>query len=256
MNRRAHEHPDALGFAHKLINHIVLDRIRCAAATLGCADGARLRVLDVGCGNAYLLRKLLAQGWDALGVDPCPRGDALEPPLRKYVVEGTIENVPDGPLDVVTAVEVLEHVDDYMGLLAAMFGRLRPNGCVIVTVPNGWDFSTVGSPDGMEPRYGHLWKFSKTGLEKDLSCCSDRVEAKSIYSRTLDHRLYRLTHFLPFTAAARLSRWLIGRHNDGAWLLGVASKTGDPHRKQGSAKPSAERYTGAREAGDRSGDIG
>jgi SAM-dependent methyltransferase len=54
----------------------------------------------------------------------------------------TIEELPDGGLDCIVLMDVLEHVEEEGSLLTAIRRKLRPNGTALVTVPAfQWLFS-------------------------------------------------------------------------------------------------------------------
>src|SRR5690606_38546895 len=96
------------------------------------------RVLDIGCHDGELFRRLGPRLAHGIGVDP-----ALERPVETptwTLVRGLFpDDVPDaGPFDAVTLLAVLEHVplDAQAPLAAAIAGRLAPGGRVIVTVPS------------------------------------------------------------------------------------------------------------------------
>lgn len=225
-NIRAHKDLDRLGFPHKTINHIVIDRIADYLSDHNGGAGEPFRILDVGCGTGYLLGKLLARGWDAQGVDPFPRGTALREPLRSHVTVGTIDTVDGTGFNVITAVEVLEHTENYMTLLRDMIRLLHSGGLLLVTVPNNWEFHVItGSGGSVEPGYGHLWQFRREDLEKDLNGFPGEVSVNQIYSRNLDRRLLRITRMIPSRTVLRLSSRLVDRLHDGAWLLGSFIKS-------------------------------
>jgi 2-polyprenyl-3-methyl-5-hydroxy-6-metoxy-1,4-benzoquinol methylase len=224
-NRAAHIGLDRLGFPHKVINAFVLEKVQEYLKTLEGVEAGKFRVLDVGCGSGHLLKRMLARGWYAWGVDPFPRGEATKPPLRERVICGTIENVRAQPFHVITAVEVLEHVEDYMGLLTSMSMLLQPQGFLVASVPNNWETRTIsGSTGTLEPMYGHLWRFCHDGFKTDLECFFDKARVEPIYSRNLDRRMLRISRILPKSTAMKLSRLLVRYINDGAWLLGTAIK--------------------------------
>jgi SAM-dependent methyltransferase len=97
----------------------------------------RPRILDVGCGTGANLL-MLSQYGDAEGVDVSQ--DALafcrERGLAKVTL-GAAEKLPydDGIFDLVTAFDVVEHMDDDLAGLREMRRVLRPGGRVLLFVP-------------------------------------------------------------------------------------------------------------------------
>jgi SAM-dependent methyltransferase len=97
----------------------------------------RPRILDVGCGTGANLLMLSKYG-DAEGVDVSE--DALafcrERGLEKVKL-GAGEELPyeDGTFDLVTAFDVVEHMDDDLAGLKEMRRVLRPGGRVLLFVP-------------------------------------------------------------------------------------------------------------------------
>jgi len=97
----------------------------------------RPRILDVGCGTGANLLMLSKYG-DAEGVDVSE--DALafcrERGLDKVTL-GAGEEMPydDGTFDLVTAFDVVEHMDDDLAGLKEMRRVLRPGGRVLLFVP-------------------------------------------------------------------------------------------------------------------------
>jgi SAM-dependent methyltransferase len=245
-NIQAHKNLDDIGFPHRIINLIVLERVRSCLNEMSNIDDLRPRVLDVGCGTGYLLKKMLAQGLDAWGLDPYPRGESTQEYLSKRVISGDIHDLRMKPFHIITAVEVLEHVEDYMKLLVSMNELLSPNGFIIITVPNSWEFRATHSPDGgIEPMYGHLWQFDHKSLESDLKYFSNEVYIEQIYSGNLDRRLLKITRVLPAVAVIKLSNILVKYLNDGGWLLGVIRtkrNSSDEAKHQTQPSPSANYY--------------
>ena len=97
----------------------------------------RPRILDVGCGTGANLIMLSKYG-DAEGVDVSE--DALafcrERGLDRLKL-GAAEELPyeDGTFDLVTAFDVVEHMDDDLACLREMRRVLRPGGRVLLFVP-------------------------------------------------------------------------------------------------------------------------
>ena len=95
------------------------------------------RILDVGCGTGANL-ELLGQYGDAEGVDVSAEALAFcsTRGLTK-VRQGEAERLPyeDGSFDLVTGLDVVEHLDDDVAGLSEMCRVLRPGGRILLFVP-------------------------------------------------------------------------------------------------------------------------
>lgn len=97
-----------------------------------------LRCLDIGCGAGGMLAELTKLG-EAVGVDPTPfmvERAAARTGMR--VLHGWLpDHVPveRGAWDVVTLLDVLEHIDDDAASLRTIAEILRPGGVCVITVP-------------------------------------------------------------------------------------------------------------------------
>ena len=97
----------------------------------------RPRILDVGCGTGANLL-MLSQYGEAEGVDVSE--DALAFCRERgldHVKQGAGEALPydDNTFDLVTAFDVVEHMDDDLAGLREMFRVLRPGGRALIFVP-------------------------------------------------------------------------------------------------------------------------
>jgi SAM-dependent methyltransferase len=100
-------------------------------------QGRSARILDVGCGTGANL-EMLAQFGEAEGVDVSE--DALAFCRARgltRVTHGAAERLPyaDASFDLVTALDVVEHLDDDAGGLREMRRVLRPGGRALLFVP-------------------------------------------------------------------------------------------------------------------------
>jgi SAM-dependent methyltransferase len=100
-------------------------------------EGRAPRILDVGCGTGANL-EMLAQFGEAEGVDVSE--DALAFCRARgltRVSHGAAERLPyaDASFDLVTALDVVEHLDDDAGGLREMRRVLRPGGRALLFVP-------------------------------------------------------------------------------------------------------------------------
>jgi 2-polyprenyl-6-hydroxyphenyl methylase/3-demethylubiquinone-9 3-methyltransferase len=112
------------------------------------AERAKLagaRVLDVGCGGGLLAESLCRAGATVSAIDLAPsmietaRLHALDSGLRIYYEVESAERLlvtKAGKFDVVTCMEMLEHVPDPGATIAVLAGLTRPGGDVFVSTIN------------------------------------------------------------------------------------------------------------------------
>jgi 2-polyprenyl-6-hydroxyphenyl methylase/3-demethylubiquinone-9 3-methyltransferase len=110
-----------------------------------CATLAGKRVLDVGCGGGLLAEGMAGRGARVTGIDLAPealavaRLHAIESGLaidyRQVAVEVLADAEP-GAYDLVTCLEMLEHVPDPAAVLAAIGRLVRPGGRVVCSTIN------------------------------------------------------------------------------------------------------------------------
>lgn len=102
------------------------------------APAATTSVFDFGCGPGGLILTLRALGYRAQGGDIHPTSVAA---ARARGLKDTLllsENrvpLPDASCDMVTLLDVLEHVRDEASLLAEARRLVRPGGHLLITVP-------------------------------------------------------------------------------------------------------------------------
>jgi SAM-dependent methyltransferase len=112
------------------------------------------RALDIGCGQGELVRLLRADGYDADGIDISPEQVALARAAGLDTVrQGDFRaGLRDraGELGVVTATDVLEHLDknEILATFEEIARALVPGGAFVARVPN------AVSPFGGHIRYG------------------------------------------------------------------------------------------------------
>ena len=125
------------------------------------------RVLDIGCGAGLLTEPLARMGGAVTGIDAAPeniaaaRLHAEQSGLAIDYRAGDIADA-DGAFDLVTCMEVIEHVADPAGFVAAIAARIAPGGLLVMSTPNRTALSrlamiTVGEGLGMIPKGTHDW---------------------------------------------------------------------------------------------------
>jgi 2-polyprenyl-3-methyl-5-hydroxy-6-metoxy-1,4-benzoquinol methylase len=100
-------------------------------------------VLDIGCGEGWLVRKLASHGVDALGIDVVPEliASARREPGGRYEVmdyEALAEQLLPDEFDVCVCNFSLLGADATAGVFAAMPDLLAPGGALIVQTLHPW----------------------------------------------------------------------------------------------------------------------
>ena len=101
------------------------------------------KVLDVGCGYGALAFDMAAAGAQVIGIDI--NAENIEKartcyahPSLEFVVGDATKNVPHDRLDTVVMSNVLEHLEDRVGVLTALNEQISPNKWLIrVPCTNG-----------------------------------------------------------------------------------------------------------------------
>jgi SAM-dependent methyltransferase len=157
-----------------------------------------LRLLDIGCGAGGMLTHLAAFG-EAIGVDPSPA--ALEfarsssgLDIREGALPDALPFAATERFDVVTLLDVVEHVDDDAASLRAVHELLVPGGTAIITVP-AFPFLWSGHDVVNEHRRRYV--------RRELAA---RLREAGFSIRLLSY--YNMTLFLPISAV-RLARRLL-----------------------------------------------
>ncbi len=127
-------------------------------------------VLEVGCGHGSFLIRLAQDGvtGEGLELNPDSVAAAAKGGVKVHLktVQAFAEEKP-GQYDVVCCFQVLEHISDVRSFLDACIKLLKPNGSLIISVPNNESFIKHHTFDimNMPPHHMGLWdQNSLTGL--------------------------------------------------------------------------------------------
>ena len=116
------------------------------------------RVLDIGCGGGILSESMARAGARVTGIDLGERAlkiaqmhlreSGLEVEYRNIAVEQLAQEQP-GQYNVITCMELLEHVPDPAAMVAACARLVRPGGIVVCSTinrnPKSYLFAIVGA---------------------------------------------------------------------------------------------------------------
>lgn len=124
--------------------------------------------IDVGCGAGLLAEPLARMGATVTGVDAAPeniaaaQGHAAGQGLTIHYHAGELSALPAATFDLVTSMEVVEHVTDPAAFIAELAARLAPGGLMILSTPNRTALSKLLLVEAAErigavPRGTHDW---------------------------------------------------------------------------------------------------
>jgi len=132
----------------------------------------RGRVLDVGCFDGYVAKKILDQGHkEVFGMDRLEK--ALERAAARGIktklgdIDDAVIDFPDNYFDGIIMGEVLDYVFDPDAVIAEVRRTLKPRGKLIITVPNLVGLNNrvrvlFGRPPyslDVRPRQGGYWRY-------------------------------------------------------------------------------------------------
>ncbi len=146
------------------------------------------RILDVGCGDGYLMSLVSPLCESVVGMDSGPTAPSLAAAkLQRFpnsrVVAGSGYELPfvGGSFDVVLLADVIEHLEDPERCLQEISRVLTPNGTLLMTTPK-W------RPDRWWDRR-HFKEYKPEELTICLKCCFSRVTMSFFWPMTW-YRMY------------------------------------------------------------------
>ncbi len=124
-------------------------------------------LLDIGAGTGDFLKTAKTKGWKIKGTEPNVQARILAD--KKNILLDSMSCIyKENNFDVITMWHVLEHVYDLNDQIKELKRLLKPNGYLVIAVPNYKSFDAKYYKSFWAaydvPR--HLWHFSKKGIEK------------------------------------------------------------------------------------------
>lgn len=145
-------------------------RIRYIKDKVAAPDFKKLRILDIGCGGGLLAEPLARLGAQVTAIDASEKNIAIaklhaeKENLNIDYRFTTAEELNTQPYDVVTALEIIEHVDHVPQFIETCAARIKPGGFVFISTLNRTAKSYLTAIVGAEvvlrwlPRGTHEWK--------------------------------------------------------------------------------------------------
>ncbi len=170
------------GYTWKTMGYLLRSKFRKAVRRSKFKSG---RWLDIGCAKGFLLRLASQNGWEPFGFDICAyavkEARRVCPDAHLLILDAEHQlPFPDGFFEVVTAFEVIEHLNRPLSLLNEVYRVLRRDGLFFVTTPN---ISSVFSSPIVRRVCGavkystpfhdetHISYFDSRSLERSLRKC-------------------------------------------------------------------------------------
>ncbi len=178
------------------------------------------QILDAGCGNGYMSRKLASLGAIVTGVEPstnlfeyCTKQEELKPRGITYIQKDITQLDLEPSFDAVVLINVLMDIPDYLLALEKCIKLLKPGGLLILSIlhpafpgfQDEWDktatvtISEYFNAAPLKQRYGHL----NTRPIQDylnniiqLGCTLKEVVEPQSNSAEVDARNYHVPQFL------------------------------------------------------------
>ncbi len=159
--------------------------------------------LDVGCGAGLLAEPLTRLGAAVTGVDAAAenitvaREHAAQSGLAIDYRAGGIEAAAGARFDLVTCMEVIEHVADRAAFIAGLAGALADGGLLVISTPNRTAVSrvamiTLAEGTGRIPRGTHDWDRFLTPEELTAVLCEAGLRVIDVTGLTLSTKGFAL----------------------------------------------------------------
>ena len=163
------------------------------------------KLLDIGCGVGDFLHVAENKGWQCTGVEPSEEAREIARQRIKgdLLYSEDLEQLPDQSFDLITMWHVLEHVDDLKWQVAQLQRLIKPNGRIVIAVPNyrSYDGRFYNAYWAAYDVPRHLNHFNKTVLTKIFKTsglslvCMDKLVWDAYYISFMSEQYKH--HFMP-----------------------------------------------------------
>lgn len=126
-------------------------------------------ILDIGCATGQFLSYMSEHGWKTTGIEPDEktRDRAISEYELQVFPEEKLNSFSESSFDVITMWHVLEHVSDLSGRMEQLKNLLKPQGTIIIAVPNcdAHDAKKYGKFWAGYDLPRHLYHFTKSDIK-------------------------------------------------------------------------------------------
>ena len=134
------------------------------------------KILEIGVGTGVHMIMFDKNGYDITGIEPDTRNTTLINKKLKFgnCINGFVEDQTfENKFDIIWLYHVVEHIVNPKNLLEYCYKFLKPNGLVIIAVPDCDNLmslkDSIDNPD-------HLWHFTKKSLTELSSKMNYKIE--------------------------------------------------------------------------------
>lgn len=185
--------------------------------------------LDIGCGTGYGTAELAKHAAKVFGIDAAP--DAVNYSRQHYplpnihfdVGSATSLPFPDRAFDVITAFEVIEHLDDWRALLLEAKRVMNASGILFISTPNKLYYAESREQQGPNPFHVHEFEAAEfqTVLEEFfphvvllLQNWNNAISVGAALQSNIASAHIESTHVVPHDAHFFLAMCTIEKHPD------------------------------------------
>lgn len=172
-------HTDAKrGWFEKAYHFIKVRALKGKVSLINKQNPKKGNLLDYGCGTGDFLVEARKNGWQISAYEPSEQAKALAQ-KKGIVTTDDLRSFPNHAFDAITLWHVLEHVHDVPAQLAEFKRLLKPEGTLVIAVPNfkSYDAKHYGEFWAAFDVPRHLWHFSKTAIQKLANDAGLKVES-------------------------------------------------------------------------------
>jgi len=163
-------HTDTQRNLFEKVYHLVREYAIKKKVALINKEQSKGSLLDIGCGTGDFLAAAKNNGWLVSGIEPNENARAKANTKTNNNVFDILklEKLSENSFDVITLWHVLEHLPDLETHIKVFKKLLKPNGTLIIAVPNHKSFDANHYKQFWAaydvPR--HLWHFSQISIKK------------------------------------------------------------------------------------------
>lgn len=165
-------------------------------------------ILDVGCGNGWVSKKLIPLGKKVISMDISTDNPVkVTKEVRHKNHAGLIAdayNIPlkENSIDCIIASEILEHVPDPRAFITSLIKLLNQGGKLIITTPYNEkiEYNLCVHCNRTTTRFAHLHSFNENSITQYIPDTGVTWETKKIINKyLLQIRSYVILRLLPFS---------------------------------------------------------